>query len=269
MSTLSPSDPFKAFKDVQKESWGLFAPLEAVTTLPAAALVKFSGLQPKSRVLDVGCGTGVVAVTAARAGATVKGLDLSPRLLERARENASLAEVSIDFKEGDVEALPYDNETFDVVLSQFGHMFAPRPDVALQEMLRVLKPGGTIAFSTWPPNLYVGRMFSLVASFMPPPEGVASPVLWGDPSIVRERLGARVSNLVFESDMMVYPTLSIGHYRKSIETTVGPVLKLIESSKSNPETLERFRKELSALVLEYYASNQVRQHFLMTRALKN
>ncbi|WP_429570898.1 class I SAM-dependent methyltransferase [Paraburkholderia sp. JPY419] len=82
-------------------------------------------------------------------------LDLAPALNERAK-NAALADVEIDFREGDVEATPYDNASFDVVLSQFGHIFAPRPEVAIVEILRVLKPGGTIAFSTWPPEDFVG-----------------------------------------------------------------------------------------------------------------
>ncbi len=269
MSKLSPGiDPFVDFKAIQKESWSLFAPLEAVTTVPAASLVRFSKLKSTEKVLDVGCGTGVVAVTAAQLGAKVFGLDLSPKLLERARENAALAQVKIDFVEGDAEALPYSDASFDVVLSQFGHMFAPRPSVAIQEMLRVLKPGGTIAFSTWPPHLYVGRMFALVASFMPPPEGVASPVQWGDSNTVRERLGSAVSELVFETDMMTYPALSKGHYLRSIETTVGPVIKLVEKSKEKPEILERFRNELQALVSEYTVGNAVRQQYLMSRAIK-
>src|SRR4029079_8419210 len=101
---------------------------------------------------DVACGTGVVSVTAARAGATVSGLDLTPELLERARENARIGSFDVEFREGDVEALPFGDAEFDVVLSQFGHMFAPRPQVAIAEMLRVLKSGGTIALSTWPPE---------------------------------------------------------------------------------------------------------------------
>ena len=108
------------------------------------------------------------------------------------RECAASPTSTIDFHEGDVEKLPFADAEFDVVLSQYGHMFAPRPDVAIAEMLRVLKPGGTIAFSTWPPELMVGRMFSLVGSYMPPPPpGVSAPPLWGDANVVRERLGER------------------------------------------------------------------------------
>ena len=140
-------------------------------------MVKFANVRAGQNVLDVGCGTGVVAVTAARKGARVHGVDLTPELLERARENANIAQAEIDFREGDAEALAFDDVTFDVVLSQFGHMFAPRPDVAIREMLRVLKPGGRIAFSTWPPELLVGRSFAIMGKYGPPPVPGVSPVV--------------------------------------------------------------------------------------------
>lgn len=161
------NDPFAQLKAVQREGWSLFAPLEAVTTAPAAQLVKHARIRAGQTVLDVGCGTGVAALTAARAGAKVRALDLSPALLEHGRKHAALAGVEIEFTEGDAEALPYENSSFDVVISQFGHMFAPRPDVTIAEMLRVLKPGGTIAFSTWPPEHFVGQMFALVGGATP------------------------------------------------------------------------------------------------------
>src|SRR5579863_10280804 len=142
------ADPFEKFKAAQREGWSSFVPVEIMTTPPAAKLVKFAQIAAGQRVLDVACGTGVVAVTAARGGAKVSGLDLTPALLERARENAAIAGVGVDFIEGDAEALPYPDASFDVVLSQFGHMFAPRPAIAVREMLRVLKPGGRVAFST-------------------------------------------------------------------------------------------------------------------------
>jgi len=162
-------DPLAKFKEMQRQGWKHFAPLEALTTPPAGRLVKFAGVRAGQNVLDVACGTGVVAITATRIGARVRAIDLTPELLDRARENARTAKMEIEFQQGDAEALPFKDGEFDVVLSQFGHMFAPRPNVVLGEMLRVLKPGGTIAFSTWPPELLIGSSFRLVASYMPPP----------------------------------------------------------------------------------------------------
>src|SRR6267378_5292875 len=165
------SDPFQAFKATQRENWKTFAPLAMTTTPSAAKLVHFAGVRPNQKVLDVGCGTGVVAITARRSGATVTGIDLTPELLAVAKENAAIAEVDdVLWKEGDAETLPFRDGEFDAVLSQFAHIFAPRPEVATKEMLRVLKPGGRIAFSTWPPELYIGRMFAMVAGYLPPVE---------------------------------------------------------------------------------------------------
>ena len=262
------NDPFAQVKAAQREGWALFVPLEAYTTPPAAKLVEFARVQRSEKVLDVGCGTGVVAVTAARAGAQVKALDLSPVLLERARWNADTAGVAIEFTEGDVEALPYPDASFDVVLSQYGHMFAPRPEVAVGEMLRILKPGGRIAFSTWPPELFIGRLFNLVGQYLPPPPGVAAVSLWGDPNIIRERLGDRVVDLAFEREAMYFPALSPQHVRQSFETTAAPVVKLVQTLKDDTARLAQFRTEMEALIVAYTRGNVVRQQFLMTRAVK-
>lgn len=262
-------DPFESFKGAQKQGWPHFAPLEAITTPCAARLVKRAGVRSGQRVLDAACGTGVVAVTAARLGARVTGLDLTPELLARARENARIADVEIDWHEGDVEKLPFGDAAFDVVLSQFGHIFAPRPEVAIGEMLRVLKPGGTIAFSTWPPELLVGRVFALTASYLPLPPGVAPPPLWGDPNIVRQRLGTGVKDVVFDRATMLVPALSPSHQRLTAEKSAGPMVRLVATlESSDPAALEKLRREYEALAGEYFADNLLRQDYLITRATK-
>ncbi|HTO92571.1 MAG TPA: class I SAM-dependent methyltransferase [Candidatus Sulfotelmatobacter sp.] len=264
------ADPIEKFKAMQKQSWVHFAPLATFTTPPAARLVRFAGVKEGQRVLDVACGTGVVALTAARVGARVTGADLTPELLAQARENSKITGLEVDWHEADVEKLPFENQRFDVVLSQYGHMFAPRPDVAIGEMLRVLKPGGTIAFSTWPPDHYIGRMFVLVARYLPPPPpGVSPPVQWGDPNIVRERLGSAVKDLTFDRDVLMAPTLSPQHNRWVTEQTAGPVIKLVETlSGTDPAKLREFRQEYDALAAIYFEDNTVRQSYLMSRAIK-
>jgi SAM-dependent methyltransferase len=262
-------DPLDKFKQNQREGWAHFAPLEAITTPPAAQLVRYARVKAGDGLLDVACGTGVVAVTAARLGARVTGLDLTPELLERARENARQANVTIDFHEGDVERLPFDDSEFDIVLSQYGHMFAPRPDVAVAEMLRVLRSGGTIAFSTWPPEMIVGRMFALAAKYAPPPPpGVSPPPLWGDPNVIRDRLGDRVKDLRFDRATMTVPVLSPQHQRATAEH-IGPMRKLVEMlSATDAAKLEAFRREYEALVSDYIQDNVIQQHYLMTGATK-
>lgn len=263
-------DVIAKFKEAQRQGWKHFAPLEALTTPPAARLVKFANVRAGQDVLDVGCGTGVAAITAARIGARVRGVDLTPELLERARENARIANVDIDFREGDAEALPFDDGTFDVVLSHFGHMFAPRAEVALAEMLRVLKRGGTIAFTTWPPELLIGNSFKLVSSYMPPPPpDVSPPPQWGDVAIVRDRLGAAVKDILFDRACMLFPALSVQNYRDRLEHTAGPMLKLVELLlTSDPARLAQFRREYDALIAPYFEDNVVRQDYLLTRAVK-
>ena len=264
------TDGLAHFKAAQRQSWAHFAPLEAQTTPPAAQLIKHAKVRAGQRVLDVACGTGVAALTAARVGATVTGLDLTPELLVRARENAQLSNLEVEWHEGDVEQLPFGDGAFDVVLSQYGHMFAPRPEVAVSEMLRVLKPGGTIAFSTWPPELLVGRRFAQVARYLPPPPiPAAPPPLWGDPHVIRERLGAAVKDITFDRGRMLVPALSVKHLCATMERMAGPILRAVELlSATDPARLAEFRREAEALVAEYFEDNVVHQDYLMTRATK-
>lgn len=258
------------FKAIQRQGWAHFAPLATFTTPCAARLVRFAQITAGQRVLDVGCGTGVAAVTAARAGAKVTGADLTPELLEVARENGTIAGLDIAWREADVEQLPFADGQFDVVVSQFGHMFAPRPDVAVREMLRVLAPGGTMAFSTWPPDSMVGQMFALGARYLPPPPaGVSPPAQWGEPATVRERLGAAVKAITFDRDVMVIPTLSPQHHRWFNTRTAGPLIKLMELLKDDAERMGQFNREYEALVATYFGGNIVRQNYLMTRAVKS
>jgi SAM-dependent methyltransferase len=264
-------DPLEQFKTNQKAAWASFALLENLTGSVAPHLVKFAGITSGTSVLDVGCGTGVVALTAARGGAKVEGLDLTPELVERAKENAKLAGLTASFREGDAEALPFPDATFDFVVSQFGHMFAPRPDVTIAEMLRVLKPGGTIAFATWPPELFVGRWFALMAKYAPPPPpGVSPPPQWGDPNTVRERLASAVRDLYFTRETMFFPTLSPQHYRVQMAENFGPAKKLFENLNANdPAKADALRAEIDTLASVYFLDNRVRQDFLLTRAVKN
>lgn len=261
-------NPIEQFKQSQKEGWANFIPVEIFTTPPAAKLVNFSGLTSGNSVLDVGCGTGVVAITAAQKNARVKGLDLSPVLIERAKFNSKLAQTEIEFTEGDAEALPYKDAEFDFVLSQFGHMFAPRPEVVISEMLRVLKPGGTIAFSTWPPELFTGKMFALVGKYLPPPPGITPPPLWGNIEFIKEKLSSKVSDICFDRDVMQTSALSVQHIRTTFETTVAPIAKLLDTFKNDAEKTTQLRRDLENIIREFRTDNYVRQHFLMTKARK-
>lgn len=265
---MNQPDPFAELKKRQREMWASFAPTAMFTTPVAGQLVRFAGIATGERVLDVGTGTGVVAITAARAGGQVTALDLTPALLEQARENARIAQrPDIVWTEGDAERLPYPDASFDVVVSQFGHMFAPRPDVAMAEMRRVLKSGGRVAFATWPPEHFVGRLFAFVGRHVPPPPGAAPPPQWGNPGIVTERLAAGFDAPFFSRGTMTVSALSIEHFRLFMETSVGPMQKLVEANAGDPAKLAAIRAEFDALASPYYADNVVRQDYLLTRAM--
>ena len=263
-------DPIEQFKENQKIVWAGFAQLETMTGTVAPKLIRFAGIQKGQTVLDVACGTGVAGLTAARLGAKVSGIDITPELVARAKENATIMGVEASFQQGDAEALPFADASFDMVVSQFGHMFAPRPEFSTKELLRVLKPGGTVAFTSWPPDFYVGRMFQLLGKYNPPlPPGATPPVKWGDMGIVRERLGAAVKDLTFSTDTMWLPALSIPHCRLFSETTLGPMGKLVARLGSeDPAKLAALRAEVEALVAIYFQDNHLKQDFLMTRAVK-
>ena len=219
-------------------------------------------------MLDVGTGTGVLAISAARLGAKVSGLDLTPQLLEQARENAAIARLpGIEWQQGDAEELPYPDAAFDVVVSQFGHMFAPRPEVVMAEMRRVLKPGGRVAFATWPPEHLIGRMFAFVGrNSPPPPPGAAPPSQWGNPALIAERLGSKFGPPFFERGVMKFSALSIPHFLLFMERSVGPIQKLVESLHADPQKLGQFRAEFEALAAPYHFDNVIHQDYLLTRA---
>ncbi|MBI5626627.1 MAG: class I SAM-dependent methyltransferase [Nitrosomonadales bacterium] len=265
------TDPMAEFKSKQRETWALgnFGDMAVFTTAVAGHLVRFAKVSGGQAVLDVGTGTGVVAITACRMGAKVTGLDLTPELLAQAREGAKVAgHDDIVWHEGDVEALPFPDACFDLVLSQFGHMFAPRPEVAVTEMLRVLNPGGMIAFATWPGEQLIGRQFSLIAKYVPPPQGVASPVQWGDVGIVRQRLGDGVTHLHYERGIMQIPALSPRHLRLFQEAKAGPFVRTVQALQHDPAKLEAWRNEMDEVLSEYMHDNVVRHEYLLTRAIK-
>jgi SAM-dependent methyltransferase len=174
---------------------GDFGQIAKYYAIDAADFIKRLDLKPGMKVLDVACGTGNTTLPAASTGATVTGVDLAPNLVEQARENAQAAGLNIKFEEGDVEELPYADASFDAVLTMFGAMFAPRPELVASELKRVCRPGGFIAMANWTPSGFIGQMFKIASSHVPPPPGMAPPVLWGVEETVRERFGEGISKV--------------------------------------------------------------------------
>jgi SAM-dependent methyltransferase len=224
---------------------GDFGVVARYSEAEAAAFVDRLSIAPGTRVLDVACGTGNSAIPAARKGAIVTGCDIAPNLLEQARARAAKEGLEIRFEEADAEALPYPAAAFDLVISMFGVMFAPRPDVAAAELVRVCRQGGRIALACWTPDGLMGQMNRAAASYFPP-SPLPPPTLWGDEATVRERLGARVSEIRCTRRMhpMVFP-FSVAETVEFIRRHVGPFQRAFEGLDA--EAQPRLRHDLEAL----------------------
>jgi ubiquinone/menaquinone biosynthesis C-methylase UbiE len=152
-------------------------------------------IKPGTRLLDVACGTGNLALIAARVGAVVTGVDIAPNLLMQGRARAEFEGLTVHFDEGDAEQLPYPNGAFDVVVTMFGAMFAPRPQLVAAELTRVCRNHGQIAMANWTPGGFAGQVLKTVGKHTPPPTGISPPTQWGDERIVRERLHDGIADL--------------------------------------------------------------------------
>lgn len=189
-TTSAPGPSIQQIKDSMRNAWmaGDFGVVAKSISGGAEAFIARRNFPPGTRVLDVACGTGNTALPLARGGCLVTGVDIAANLLAQARERAAAEGLTISFDEGDAEALPYADATFDAVSTMFGAMFAPRPELVASEFARVLKPGGLLAMGNWNPGSFTGRMFKVGSHHAPPPPGVPPPTLWGDEETVRARL---------------------------------------------------------------------------------
>ena len=213
-------------KQGQRRSWeagdyGTFA--ERVAEM-ADRLVEMVGVGPGMAVLDVATGTGNVAIRAATRGASVIGLDITPKLLEEAERRAAEVDVQVEWVEGDAEELPFEDGRFDRVLSTFGVMLAPRHEVAAAELVRVCRPGGVIGLCNPTPEGWAGRFIALLAASLPPhPSITAPPPLWGTEPHVERLLGQAGIKLEFERQTMVLPFSSVEEGVVFFETNFGPL----------------------------------------------
>ena len=186
---MTATPDMAAVKTRMKKAWeaGDYGTFATYMEPGAVDLLKAWGVEPGQRLLDVGCGTGQLAIPAARMGLEATGVDIATNLVAQARERAAAEGLTARFDEGDAEALPYEDDSFDIVASIFGAMFAPRPERVAAELQRVCRPGGRILMANWTPTSFPAHLFKTVARYVPPPD-VPPPVLWGDEAVVRERL---------------------------------------------------------------------------------
>ena len=209
-------------------------------------------IEPGTRVLDVACGAGQTAIPMSRAGAKVTGVDIATNLIEQARARAQEENLDARFEEGDAEMLPYEDGSFDIVLSLIGAMFAPRPELVAAELKRVCRPGGKIIMGNWTPTGFVGQMFKIHGKHVPPPAIMPPPVKWGDEEIVRERFKEGISHLKLSRRLYPFrypfpPSEVVEFFR----TYYGPAHKAFAALDALYEKQSALRRDLEQLWTEH------------------
>ncbi len=249
-STVSDSD----LKARHRAMWasGDYAAMVETFLLPLGPrLVEACGVGPGMRVLDIAAGTGNASIPAAQRGATVTAGDLTPELFEAGRRRAESNGVELEWVEADAEKLPFDDESFDVVMSSIGAMFAPHHQDVADELIRVCRPGGTIGLLSWTPEGMIGALFRTMGPFAPPPPpGAQPPPLWGSEDHLRELCGDRVEWRTLERDFLEITAFQRARdYGEHFKAYYGPTIAAQANARKNGreaefvEALDRFCDE--------------------------
>jgi SAM-dependent methyltransferase len=236
---MATAPSIEQIKQSMRATWmaGDFGVVAKTVSAGAEAFVSRLAISSGSHVLDVACGTGNLAIPVARRGAVVTGIDIAPNLIVQARERAAAEGLTATFDEGDAEQLPYPDASFDAVITMFGAMFAPRPELVASELARVLKPGGLLAMANWDPASFSGQMFKVGGKHVPPPPGIAPPVHWGDEATVRQRLEPHFTEIEtqlipIDFDLPTNPAGAVAFFRKYFGPTQVAFSRLDEPGKS-------------------------------------
>ena len=228
---MSEQPDFQAVTSIQQKVWsaGDFAKVGTIVMPVSENLAEAIDMAPTDRVLDVACGSGNAAIAAARrTWGEVTGLDFVPHLLDHARERAAAEGLDIEFVEGDAQDLPFEDGSFDTVLSVFGAMFAPDQEKAAAELLRACRPGGRIGMANWTPEGFVGEMFMTTAKHAPPPPGLTPPVAWGTEDRLRELFGDGISDLRCERRIFYQRFVSTDQFIAFFKEWFGPTKMAFE-----------------------------------------
>ncbi len=229
--SISAQLDFKSITGRQQQTWatGDFNAI-AMTIVPVAeAVVAAVNPHAGARVLDVACGSGNTALVAARRFCEVTGIDFVPALVERGRQRATAEGVTVDFREGDAQALPFANGTFDAVFSTFGVMFAPNQEMAAYELLRVCKPGGRIGMANWMPTEWGGDFSRTIAKYAPPPAGLKPALRWGTEEGLKELLGSGTSAIRTERKTVTMYYRSIDQAIEIFRRYFGPMARAFQA----------------------------------------
>jgi len=240
-----------AIKARQQLAWsaGDYAIVGTTLQIVGESLCEAADLRAGQRVLDVAAGNGNASLAAARRWCEVTATDYVPALLDRARTRAGADGLAIEFRQADAESLPFDDASFDAVLSTFGVMFTPDQERAAQELARVCRPGGKIGLANWTPGSMIGELFKLIGRYVPPPAGLKSPALWGTEERLRELFGDQVSAIAATRKHFAFRYRSARHWLDTFRTYYGPMVKAFAAVPADRQgELER---DLIALAQRY------------------
>lgn len=263
---------FTELKKKQRETWALgeYDRIADGLTISTDQTMRVARIRPGENVLDLATGTGITAIAARERGAKVTGVDLTPELLAVARSKANEAGLGdIDFREGDAEALPFEDAVFDVVVSTCGHMFAPDQPKVAAELARVTRPGGRVVFLAWTPEGGLGGWFRITNKHFPPPAGLASPFNWGDPEKVSQLFGNSFRDITFTNGDCPQFGASPEDIWELFSMRYGPTVRAVASLEG--DALSAFRGELLSYLEGYRAADgKVRwgREYLITRAVR-
>jgi ubiquinone/menaquinone biosynthesis C-methylase UbiE len=243
-----------AIKLQQQRTWatGDFAVIGWNTVFPGELMCEAVGLRAGQRVLDVAMGSGNTALSAARRNCEAVGIDYVPALVERARERAAAERLPVKFEVGDCESIPFPDASFDVVLSVYGSIFAPRQELAAQELLRVCRSGGKIGMANWTPEGFWGQTFGLQARYVPPPAGLRAAPEWGTEQRLRELFGDAVSSTQIERKSALFRFRSPQHWIEVFSTYFGPIMRTLEAL--DPEPRRAYLADLDATLRRFNRS---------------
>jgi ubiquinone/menaquinone biosynthesis C-methylase UbiE len=254
MSNTTATADHTALKARQQGTWssGDYAVIGTTLQIAGELLCEAVDVTAGARVLDVAAGNGNASLAAARRGGEVTASDYVPELLDGTRRRAEADGLVIDVREADAEALPFDDGSFDVVLSTFGVMFTPDQERAAAELVRTCRPGGRIGLVNWTPDGFIGQMFKVIGRYVAPPAGVRSPLEWGTETRVAELLGDGAPTIDAVRREFVFRYRSPEHWLDTFRTYYGPTLKAFASLE--PADARALEHELLALAREHNTS---------------
>lgn len=251
MTQENPTPNYSAIKAKQQQVWGSgdYSQVGSTIQITGEELCESMDLHSGQSVLDVAAGNGNATMAAARRFCEVTSTDYVESLLNQSKHRAQANSFSINYQQADAEDLPFDDESFDNVMSTFGVMFTPNQQQSASELMRVCKKGGKIGMANWTPDGFIGQLFKIIGQYNPPPPGVSSPANWGTQEFLQQQFGAQAANIQINEKNYSFRYKSPQHWLEVFKNYYGPTLKTFEMLEA-PQA-ESLETEIYALLDQF------------------